>query len=170
MGREKALVEVDGVAMADRVIAAVRGAGVDSVVVYGGDTDVLSGLTARVVADVHPGEGPVGGVLGALKHFEATATHVLVLACDLARMDSTTLRSLIDEATGDGHSRVWVAATDRLEPMCALWAMSALEEIEDAFAAGQRTMHRVISELPHVAVTVPDDALRNMNTPDDIAR
>jgi molybdopterin-guanine dinucleotide biosynthesis protein A len=170
MGRDKALVEVDGVAMADRVIAAVGGAGIESVVVYGGDTDALADLSAPVVADAYPGEGPMGGVLGALQHFDGIATHVLVLACDLARIDAGTLRSLIDEATGDAHSSVWVAATERLEPMCALWAMSAVGQIEAAFAGGERTAHRVIGGLPHVAVTVADDALQNINTPDDIAR
>lgn len=170
MGRDKALVEVDGVAMADRVIAALRGAGVESVVVYGGDTDAFAGLTAPVVPDSYPGEGPVGGVLGALRHFEDVATHVLVLACDLARIDSEILRSLIDEATGDAHSSVWVAATDRLEPLCALWAMSAVDEIEAAFVGGERTARRLIGRLPHVTVTASDDALRNINTPGDIVR
>lgn len=170
MGRDKALVEVEGVAMADRVIAAARRAGVDTVVVYGGDTDTLEALTAPVVADTYPGEGPVGGVLGALQHFGGVATHVLVVACDLAHIDAATIRSLIDEAAGDAHSCVWVAATDRLEPMCALWAVSAVAEIEAVFIRGQRTAHRLIGELPHVAVTVSGDALRNINTPDDIGR
>jgi molybdopterin-guanine dinucleotide biosynthesis protein A len=170
MGRDKALVEIDGVAMADRVIAAAREAGIDDVVVYGGDVDKLGTLTAPVVTDAFPGEGPVGGVLGALEHFRGTATHVLVLACDLAHLDAPTIRVLIDEATGDAHSAVWVAATERLEPLCALWAMSSIDEINAAFSSGQRAVHRVIGGLPHVAVTVSDDSLRNINTADDIAR
>lgn len=170
MGRDKALVEVDGVPMADRVIAALHDAGVENVVVCGGDPDDLGAVTAPVVIDEHPGEGPVGGVLGALRHFASDATHVLVLACDLAHVDAVTLRALIDEATGDAHSSVWVAATDRLEPMCALWAVSALDEVQSAFGEGERAVHRVIGRLPHVAVTVSDGALRNINTPHDIGR
>lgn len=170
MGTDKALVEVDGVAMADRVIAALHDAGVDDVVVYGGDVDALAALIAPVIADVHPGEGPVGGVLGALRHFTGTATHALVLACDLAHVDAPTLRSLIDESTGDSHSSVWVAATDRLEPMCALWDVSSVDEVQAAFDEGERAIHRVIGRLPHVAVTVSGEALRNINTPDDIGR
>jgi molybdopterin-guanine dinucleotide biosynthesis protein A len=168
MGRTKALVEVDGQMMADRVLDALRSVGAHPVVVYGGDPEELAGLSAPVVPDAYPGEGPVAGVLGALEYFADSATHVLVLPCDVAMMTGDAIRPLVDDAAGDAHSSVWVAATDRIEPMCAVWSIEARQVVAERFAAGERALHRVIGELPHVALTVEIEALTNINTPDEL--
>ncbi len=165
MGRTKALVEVDGRPMADHVLDAVRSVGADPVVVVGGDRVELAALSAPVVADLSPGEGPVGGVLTSLRRFAGEATHVLVVACDLPDLDTRTLMPLVEACAGDGFSQVWVAAGDRLEPMCAIWSVDAAERIEELFDAGERALHAVIGELPHVAVTVDPSGLANINTP-----
>ncbi len=168
MGRTKALIEIDGRAMADRVLDAARSVGADPVVVIGGDPTELAGLSAPVIADPSPGDGPVAGVLGALAHFDGVADRVLVLPCDLAHVDASTLLPLLDAEAGDGFSKVWVAATDRLEPMCAIWSVEAAARVQQLFDAGERALHRVIGELPHVAVTVDADGLRNINAPTDL--
>lgn len=168
MGRTKAVIDVDGRAMADRVLDAARSVGADPVVVVGGDAHELAGLSAPVVADRYPGEGPVAGVLRSLQHFDGVADRVLVLACDLVDVDDSTLLSLIEAEAGDGFSQVWVAATDRLEPMCAIWSRDAVDRIQACFDEGERALHAVIGELPHVAVTVDPAGLRNINTPDQL--
>ena len=168
MGRTKAVIEVDGRAMADRVIDAARTVGADPVVILGGDPDELSALNASVVPDRYPGEGPVAGVLGALRHFEGVADRVLVLPCDLGHLDADTLLPLLEAEAGDGFSQVWVAATDRLEPMCAIWSTGAADRVQELFDGGERALHVVIGELPHVAVTVDPTGLANINTPDDL--
>lgn len=168
MGRTKALIEVDGRAMGDRVIDAARSVGAEPVVLIGGDPNELESLGAPVVPDRYPGEGPVAGILGALRHFEGTADRVLVLPCDLAHVEVATLLPLLEAERGDGVALVWVAATDRLEPMCAIWSVDATERIQELFDAGERAAHVVIGELPHVAVTVDPAGLANINTPDEL--
>ncbi|MFK8026109.1 MAG: molybdenum cofactor guanylyltransferase [Ilumatobacter sp.] len=179
MGRDKALVEVDGVAMADRVSDAMRRCGADPIVLYGGEPAERTALSAPNLPDRFPGEGPLGGVLGAMLDLTAPGdptgtndatpiTHALIVACDHADVDASTLRSLIDEAAGDAVSSVWVAATDRLHPTCAVWSLAAIDAISAAFAGGERALHRAIRQLRHVAVTVPDRTMANINTPDDL--
>ena len=168
MGSTKALIEVDGRRMADSVIDAARSLGADPVVLLGGDAGELSLLSAPVVADRYPGEGPVGGVLGALRHFEHIADRVLVLPCDLAHVTAATLTPLLEAEAGDGFSQVWVAAHDRLEPMVAIWSIDAIAPIQELFDSGERALHLVIGELPHVAVTVDASGLTNINTPDQL--
>jgi molybdopterin-guanine dinucleotide biosynthesis protein A len=168
MGSTKALIEVDGRAMADRVLDAARSLGADPVVIVGGDPEELAALSAPVIPDRYPGEGPVAGVLAALQHFEGIADRVLALPCDLADVDATTLLPLIEAEAGDGFSRVWVAAAERLEPMCAIWSVDSIPRIQELFDAGERALHAVIGELPHVAVTVDAAGLTNINTPDEL--
>ena len=170
MGRTKALIDVDGRAMGDRVIDALRGVGADPVILVGGNADELAPLGAPVIADRYPGEGPVGGVLTGLDHVAGldSVDAALILSCDLAGVTADALRPLLDAAAGDSHSRVWVAATDRMEPMCALWTVAARGTVRERFAAGERALHRVIAELPHTTVTVEARALRNVNRPEDL--
>jgi len=168
MGSTKALIDIDGRLMADRVLDAARALGADPVVVLGGDPVELSALSAPIVPDRYPGEGPVAGVLAALRHFEGIADRILVLPCDLAEVDESTLYPLVEAEAGDGFSQVWVAAADRLEPMCAIWSIRSASRIQELFDAGERALHSVIGELPHVAVTVNAAGLININTPDQL--
>src|SRR5690606_29827571 len=69
MGRDKALIEIDGRAMAVIVAATLVEAGCEPVVAVGGDAEQLTGLGLAFVPDVEPGAGPLGGVVGALEWF-----------------------------------------------------------------------------------------------------
>ena len=171
MGRTKALIDVEGTAMADRVLDTLRAVGAEPVVLVGGDADELATLSAPLVPDGYPGEGPVGGVLSALDHLAAldTVDAALILPCDLSDVTTDVLWPLIEAAVGDAHSRVWVAATDRMEPMCALWSLTARGTVRERFVAGERTLHRLIAELPHTTVTVDARALHNVNRPEDLS-
>lgn len=170
MGRTKATIEIDGRAMADRVLDALAAVGASPLLLVGGDHEELSALSAPVLDDRYPGDGPVGGILTALDHLAELGgiDNALVLSCDLADITSDTLWSILHASAGDGHSRVWVAATDRLEPMCALWSVSAREVVRDQFASGERAVHRVIAQLPHTTVTVDAAAVGNVNRPADL--
>ena len=170
MGRNKALIDIDGQPMAARVVDVLRALGADPVLVVGGDPDELASIGAPVVSDEMPGEGPVGGVLTALDHLAALdlVDAALILPCDLPDISAIALDPLVEAAAGDAHSRVWVAATDRMEPMCALWSLAARGTLRERFAAGERALHRVIAELPHVTVTVDPAALHNANRPEDL--
>ncbi len=82
MGQDKALLEVDGTALAVRVADALRAGGCDQVRAIGGDAPALEARGLEVVADAFPGEGPLGGLATALA--AGPTGGVLALApCDL---------------------------------------------------------------------------------------
>jgi molybdenum cofactor guanylyltransferase len=170
MGRTKALVEVDGTAMAQRVADALSGAGCGSVVLYGGDPSELEYLGYPVLPDLHPGEGPLGGILGVLEQFADQTTDVLIVACDLAHLSSADLVVLVDAAKHRPDSDVVVASGGRLEPACALWRTASLGRVRASFDAGERAVHRVLAGLDTVEVALPAASLHNINTPDDLDR
>ena len=167
MGRDKALVEIDGVPMVRRV-ADVLVANACRPVVAIGPAHLAAGLDA--VADEHPGEGPLGGILTAL-HAVAPQP-VLVVACDLPWLDTATVAAVLaatHEATESGGSvDVVMAVAQRREPLCAVWMPASVIDAERAFAAGERAVHRVAAGLRVVEVFVGARGLINVNAPEDL--
>ena len=154
MGRDKATLPVEGVAMADRVATALRA----------GCADVVAIGPAERAGAQHP----FGGLLTALREAERRGCeHVFVTACDLAFLDAETVRRLL-AASGMAVDSVVAAQTDRVEPLCAVWPVSAAARIEQIFTDGERAMHRVLDALTVTIVSVPAAELRNVNTPDDL--
>lgn len=98
MGRDKALIHLDGQALAARVAAALRAGGCGEVLAVGGDHAALAGLGLIPVADRWPGEGPLGGLATALAAALSTDPgSVLVIApCDLLWPSATSTVALLD--------------------------------------------------------------------------
>lgn len=164
MGKDKALVVVDGRSMARRVADALSVGGCSAVAAIGGDESALIALGLRWVPDAHPGEGPLGGVLTALDTSAADA--VLVAACDLPWLSSETVAMLVEAAAGAAD--VVIARTDRLEPMCAVWRSTTVDVVRDVFQQGGRAVAAALDRLVVEAVPVPASDLRNVNTPGDL--
>jgi molybdopterin-guanine dinucleotide biosynthesis protein A len=166
-GRDKALVPVDGVAMARRVADALVAAGAAEVVAVGGDVEALDRLDLRVIADLHPGEGPLGALLTVLP-LVATPL-VVVLACDMPAVDATVVTELV--AAVAGHD-IAVPATDRFEATCAAYRVATVTApLAAAFAAGERAVHRALGPLRIARATAIDpDRLLNVNRPEDLPR
>jgi len=167
MGRDKALIEIDGLAMTQRVADALADAGCAPVVAVGGDRVRLTALGLEVITDRWPGEGPLGGIITALS---ATGTATCVVACDLPWVSSVALRRLLEVATSAGNADVVAASTGRLEPLCAVWLPSAAVLLADAFDAGERAVGRAMEALRVETLDVDAGDLRNVNTPADLPR
>lgn len=167
MGRDKALIDIGGVPMAERIAGVLAGAGCDPVVFVGGDAERLGATGRAVVADRWPGEGPAGGVITALATLsEVGADTVAVVACDVPDLVPDAVRAVL--AAHPGHD-VAVAESDRLQPLVACWSATALPKIESLFGAGVRSMHDIVAALDAVLVPLDAVVLRNVNTPDDLA-
>ncbi len=164
MGQPKALLDVAGIPMAQRVAAALSTAGCVDIVAVG-PRELCAGLPH--VADLYPGEGPLGGILTALRF--GNGRQVLVVATDLPWIDGSSLGSLLGAAAHlTGSADVVAARTTRVEPLCAVWLTSATEPLQSGFDGGERGVHRAMTVLRVVEVDLPAAVLINVNTPDDL--
>ena len=66
-GRDKATYVHNGTPLAKISLLALREAGASEVFSIGGDADALADMGFRAVPDEHPGEGPLGGIICALR-------------------------------------------------------------------------------------------------------
>ena len=167
MGTDKALVEVDGVPMAERVAGALHAGGCAPVVFVGGDGPLLARFERPTIADLWPGAGPLGGVLTALR---SCATDVVVAACDLPFLDAAAVRAVLGVAAdaADDAVDVVVATTGRLEPMLAWWSHRASALLLDQWTVGVRALHDAIATLGARTVAVDPAVMRNVNTVADL--
>lgn len=165
MGRDKALIEVDGVAMVTIAVEALRDAGAADVVVIGGDRSAIEALGHRWVPDLHPGEGPLGGIITALS--AATADVVAVLACDHIAAAAPAVRIVVG-ALGDGDVAIPVVE-GRSQTLHAAWRRSVLPRLEAVFVDGGRSVRDGLDVLDVVQILDGDPCwFADADRPEDL--
>jgi len=165
MGTDKALYEVDGSAMALRVSAAANAAGASEVLLIGGTAARAKKLSGAWKKDLYPGEGPLGGVITALK--AASHDSVVVLSCDMPFITDSVISSLVRSLS---DAQATVGRTDRLNWLCAAWSkQECLKTLESVWKRKERAVHRAAVLLDVAEVPVPAVAVRNINSPADLA-
>ncbi len=173
MGQDKSLLKVQGVALAALVAAALSDAGASEVIAVGGDIASLASLRGidRADSDLHPGEGPLGGVLTA---FECALDDVVViLACDTPQVGASTPAALVAGLSSDPQVAVsYAVVDDRIQPLTAAWRRSlAWEPLQAAFDQGVRAPRSVLGALTVSEVrTIAPEAVEDIDHPEDLQR
>lgn len=174
MGRDKALIEVDGQRLVDRA-ASLLSAVADPVVEVGPG---WSGLPA--VREDPPGSGPLVA-LGAGAAALRAAGHdgpVLVLAVDMPRVGVELLRFL---AGRPGTATAVPRAGGHPQPMCARYGPDVLAAVDERLAAGDRSLRDLLETLAAsgaVSWVEPEEwepvagpeAFADVDTPEDLRR
>lgn len=164
MGSDKATYEVDGSPMAVRVAQAAQSAGASEILLVGGTQARAKKLIGTWKKDAFPGEGPLGGVITALK--AATHDSVVVLSCDMPFITDAVISSLVK---GLGDAQASVGRTDRLNWLCAAWSKEeCLSTLQSVWKRNERAVHRAAVLLDVAEVPVPAVAVRNINSPSDL--
>ena len=136
MGRDKALIEVDGRSLLDHALARLDAVCHEVVVA---DAQRRYRPTHTSVAD-GPGAGPAAGILGAAAQFPGQP--LLVLACDLPNVPVALLANL----TSHGEDWVLPGTGNHLEPLVALYRPAALAALHRRVVAGHLALHRLVEE------------------------
>jgi molybdopterin-guanine dinucleotide biosynthesis protein A len=153
MGRDKALIEVEGRALAVIAADALGAGGADDVVAVGGDAPALADLGLRWVPDRFPGEGPLGGLITALESLEADV--VVVLSCDLPHVTGEAVASVVAALADDAADAAIPVVDGHQQTLLAAWRRAtALGPLRDAFLTGERAIWRAASALEVTAVAL----------------
>lgn len=171
MGRDKALVEVDGTAMARRVADALAAAGASRVVAVGGDAPELGRLGLSATPDRWPGEGPLGGLVTALQDGAGTGPVAVVLSCDLIDPDPTAIARTVAERARLGCDAVVPVVDGRHQWLHGAWDRRAAGILADVFAAGERSVAGAALSLRIGTLgDVPAGAVHDADRPADLRR
>jgi molybdenum cofactor guanylyltransferase len=170
-GRNKAVERFRGERMIDRALQSMRPY-CDPLLVVANDLAPYYGVSAHLLLDIQPRQGPLGGILTAL--FYSPHDWVLVRATDMPFLVPELLEALLDRR--EGHDVVVPLTGDHYEPLSALYRRSCLPAVGQLLAGGHR---QVIAFYQKVKVNAVPEAewrphdpeglsFRNLNTPADM--
>ena len=176
MGEDKALKTFLGRPLIQRVIDRLTSIA-DEIIVTTNRPDDYAFLKLRLVPDLKPGRGALGGLYTAI----ASATHpiVAVVACDMPFASPMLIEAMSKLLVKEEADVVIVKSEEGYEPLHAVYRRdTCLPAIESAIAADQ---WKVIAWFPQVKVRVltpeeieladPDGlAFWNVNTPEEFAK
>ena len=146
-GRDKATYVFNGTPLAKISLLALREAGASEVFSIGGDADALGDMGFRAVPDDYPGEGPLGGIICALRQ-AANADSLssedicVVLACDLPWASASTVSEVVAELASDPNLNAVlpIGEGDIPQYLHGAWRLRCLPSLEAAFARGGRSV------------------------------
>ena len=147
-GRDKALAEFAGKSMLARMtelMGSVAG-GVNVVAAAGKYGDA----GAEMVEDRWPGEGPLGGIVTALRHTQqqnAVCEWNLIVSCDMPFLTVEWMQFLAERALKSDAQVVVPHSAHGPEPLCACWRTDAVETLQTAFERGVRKVTQGIALL-----------------------
>jgi molybdopterin-guanine dinucleotide biosynthesis protein A len=172
-GRPKALLELGGRRIIERVVDVVA-AVTDEVIVVTNTPELYRFLGLPMVPDVYPDHGSLGGIYSGLE--AAAGEAAFTVACDMPFLHRDVARLVVDRAfEGDV---VIPRVGEQLETMHASYAKRCLPHIAGRLRAGRLKIVgffgdvRVV-EIPEADVARHRDpalAFMNVNTPEELAR
>jgi molybdopterin-guanine dinucleotide biosynthesis protein A len=172
-GRPKALLELAGRRIIERVLDAVAPV-VDDVLIVTNTPELYAFLDLAMVADVYPDHGSLGGIFSGLA--AAPGEAAFTVACDMPFLHREVVRLVVARA-GEGDV-VIPRVGEQLETMHAVYGKACLAPIEARLAAGRLKIvdffDRVrVVEIDAAAVArhrAPEVVFMNVNTPEELAR
>jgi len=172
-GSNKALVEIDGVRLVDRV-AGVMQSIFQRVVLLTNTPEEYAYLQMPMVEDLVKGFGPMGGIYTGLVTLSDEAG--FFVACDMPFLSESLIRHMVD--LRDDFDAVVPRMDWMLEPLHALYSKKCLPVIHEAIG---RHQHQILKCFAEMRVRyVDEEELRlwnpdlrsffNINKPEDVPR
>jgi molybdopterin-guanine dinucleotide biosynthesis protein A len=169
MGSDKAFLELAGRSLLARALDLARA--VTGEVRIVGDPEKFAAF-GKVVPDIYPARGPLGGIHAALS-FSSTDRN-LILAVDLPFIAESFLLYLIAEAQSSDAVITVPSAAGHFHPLCAVYRKAFLPTAERALAEARNKLEALLSEVPVRVISEEQlkaagfdaEIFRNLNTPE----
>jgi molybdopterin-guanine dinucleotide biosynthesis protein A len=144
LGTDKAFLRIGGRVLIEGIVEKMAQIS-DEVIIVTNSPQRYGYLEARLVGDIYPGKGALGGLYSGLR--AAGNDYGLVVACDMPFLDLRLLRYMI--LLSPGHDVVIPRVGGLTEPLHAIYSKECLQPIERLLSAGRL---KIIDFFPEVRV------------------
>ncbi|MNM71561.1 Molybdenum cofactor guanylyltransferase [compost metagenome] len=165
-GRDKGLIMWQGEPLVAHVQRVVRPLSDDVVISCNRNQAAYQAYADQLVGDADADfPGPLAGVIAGLK--AARHAWVVVLACDAPLIDQALIGSLLRLAVDSGNAAM-VRQAGYWQPMFSVLPRTVLPVLEQAWAAGERSLQKALLREPvqGLACAEGDPRLSNFNSPE----
>ena len=162
-GADKGLLAWRGKPMIAWLHALVRPLTDDLILSCNRNQDLYAPYADHLVSDAEAGfPGPLAGIRAGLQ--QARHAQLLVLPCDAPMLDQHLLHALLAKA---GERPVVVRQAQQWQPLFSLWPRALLNELQQAWAQGQRSPLSFLRRMNASPLDCAEDdpRLSNLNTP-----
>jgi len=166
MGRDKTMIEIDGRPLVQRVRDQLQ-PHFSELLISANEATKFAFLGERVIEDIVPDQGPLAGIVSALR---ATRYSInLVVACDVGEIALRLVRRLIrmaERSCADAVVPRYDAA--HTQPLFAVYRKSALPGLEQALTQGTWSVREALKSCDVHYLDLADlEAPSNLNTTED---
>jgi molybdopterin-guanine dinucleotide biosynthesis protein A len=166
-GQDKGLIEWHGEPLIAHLQRKTRALSDDLIISCNRNQDTYAHYADQLVVDDHADfPGPLAGIRAGLK--AARHSHLLVLPCDVPRIDAALLQSMREAAAEHPDKPLMLRHGEHWEPLLCIIPVALSPAFESAWHEGERSPGRIMRQLGATALQCPDNdpRLANLNTPE----
>jgi molybdopterin-guanine dinucleotide biosynthesis protein A len=172
MGRDKALVQIDGIPMIQRAVDLLNPQ-FEEVLIIGDRREAFPHLEAKVYPDHIPGLGALGGLYTGLRL--SSFPYAFCVACDMPFLKSSLIDYLVDQA--GGFDAVVPRTADGFQPLHAVYSKACVPAIEEIISQKRIRIFdfyplvkvRFVEEMEFLSLDPLKESFINVNTPEELA-
>ena len=166
-GSEKALVNINGKRIIERIIAEMKEVFSHNIIIAN-DEELYREFNLKIYPDVVKGKGPLVGIYTALYN---ASTDIFVTACDMPFVSSIVIRKIIDNL--EGYDAVIPKYGGKLHFLHAAYSLRCFEIFKNKIDRDSLRLKDMLKELNCTIIEEFNfdsnhlSPFFNMNTPDD---
>lgn len=172
MGTDKGLVLMNDIPMVERVISAVKKAGLSEIIIVSNNTEYKQ-FGLPVFPDVIPGKGPLGGIYTGL--LKSSTVKNLILSCDVPFINETVLKMLI--RNGSKSKVTIIKYENRTHNLIGIYDNSLIKDLGEHLISNKLKVGQFIEahnpNIIDLKVFMPDldeQILSNVNTMEELKK
>mgnify|MGYP001595760411 CR=1 FL=1 len=122
------------------------------------------------IHDLFESEGPIIGMLSAMKTYPQAAW--IVLACDLPYVEEKTIAALVEQRNVSKIATAFRSPDNELpEPLCAIYEPQSQKALLEALVSGHRSPQKTLANSDIELITPSNPRwLQNVNSPEEYER
>ena len=170
MGKNKAFLTLDGKTFLAKISEELIG--IDEIMLSIDDVEKFASEDIKLVEDMYPNLGPVGGIYSALRG--CRSEYLLVVSCDMPLFKKELWQYMITFVDSSYDAFALVTRDKRVQPLCSIYSVNAMHILEKQIRHGQYCLHAALDKMlvryiPLQYSNFHDDIVKNVNTPDEYA-